>query len=251
MRLSFRQAMAGAALCLAVGAVIAAAEGEGRPVRRAVGPPPRPARAPRPRVRIRHGAVRRREVALTFDDGPGPDTPRLVRWLRRHHVPVTFFLVGRAIAAHPGVVRAEARAGDALGDHTYDHAALVRLTPSAQAREVATTAALIRRVTGRPVRLFRPPYGLYDAATLGTLKRERMLMVLWSVDTRDYTRPGVRRIVYTALSGARPGSILLFHDGGGDRTQTLAALPRIVHRLRLKGYRPVTVTRLLAATGRT
>ena len=93
--------------------------------------------------------------------------------------------------------------------------------------------------------LFRPPYGSFDDSTLALLRARDMVMVLWTVDTADYARPGVKRIIYTALSGARPGANLLFHDGGGDRTQTLASLPRILRRLTERGYRLVTVPQLL------
>jgi peptidoglycan/xylan/chitin deacetylase (PgdA/CDA1 family) len=92
----------------------------------------------------------------------------------------------------------------------------------------------------------RPPYGSLDATTLDVLKAQRMLMVLWSVDTSDYARPGVSRIIYTAVSGAQPGAIILMHDGGGDRSETVAALPRIITRLRQRGFRLVTISQLLA-----
>ena len=94
-------------------------------------------------------------------------------------------------------------------------------------------------------RLWRPPYGSYNATTLQILKRLRMLMVLWTVDSEDYRRPGVPTIVDRVLAGARPGAIILMHDGGGDRSETIAALPAIVKGLRDRGLRPVTIPQLM------
>jgi peptidoglycan/xylan/chitin deacetylase (PgdA/CDA1 family) len=94
-------------------------------------------------------------------------------------------------------------------------------------------------------RLFRPPYASFDRATLRLLREYRMLMVMWSIDSEDYTRPGAREIVRNVVEKARPGAIVLMHDAGGDRSQTVAALPAIVHKLRRRGYRFVTVPRML------
>ena len=94
--------------------------------------------------------------------------------------------------------------------------------------------------------LLRPPYGSFDQSTLEVLLAEGMLMVLWSADTSDYLRPGVSKIIYTAVSGAKPGAIILMHDGGGDRSETVAALPRIIVRLRQRGFHLVTVSQLIA-----
>ena len=147
--------------------------------------------------------------------------------------------------AYPSITARLVRAGMAIGDHTQDHPSLGGLTGKRQAVELDRAARAIHAGGGPWPLLFRPPYGSFNAATLALLRARDMLMVLWTVDTRDYARPGVRRIVYTALSGARPGAIILFHDGGGDRSQTLAALPRIIERLRRRGYRLVTIPELL------
>ncbi len=94
--------------------------------------------------------------------------------------------------------------------------------------------------------LFRPPYGSFNATTMAQLQRLHMLMVLWSVDTDDYEQPGVAAIVHTALAGAHPGAIILMHDAGGTRTETVEALPIIIRELRARGLKPVTVPQLLA-----
>jgi peptidoglycan/xylan/chitin deacetylase (PgdA/CDA1 family) len=187
-----------------------------------------------------------RQVALTFDDGPSEYTRAVLRILRRTHTPATFFVIGRQARAYPRLIVAEARAGFEIGDHTETHPFLASLPAAAQATQITTAADAIRQAGGPYPRLFRPPYGSFDASTLAELRRQGMLMVLWSADTKDYARPGVAKIVYTALSGAQPGAIIIMHDGGGDRSETVAALPRIIRGLRRHGCRPVTVAQLIA-----
>jgi peptidoglycan/xylan/chitin deacetylase (PgdA/CDA1 family) len=194
---------------------------------------------------VRIAGAQHREIALTFDDGPGPYTPQVLTILEREDVPATFFEVGileRYFSASTAAIIAD---GDAVGDHTESHAAMSRLSVRAQRTQLLEDAADIGRHGARFPRLFRPPYGMWDAATLALLHRYRMLMVLWTVDTGDYRRPGVQAIVKAALSGARPGAIILLHDAGGNRSETVAALPRIIAGLRRRHYRLVTVPRLL------
>jgi peptidoglycan/xylan/chitin deacetylase (PgdA/CDA1 family) len=189
---------------------------------------------------------RRREVALTFDDGPGASTPAILAILKRTHTPATFFLIGRYARAYPQLVAKEAREGFDIGDHTETHPFLSRLSSAAQATEIDSAANDIRRAGAPAPRLFRPPYGSFDRSTLSLLHGRGMLMVLWSADTKDFSRPGARKISYAGISGGQPGAIVLMHDGGGDRSQTVAALPRIIRRLRQRGYALVTVSRLIA-----
>jgi peptidoglycan/xylan/chitin deacetylase (PgdA/CDA1 family) len=194
---------------------------------------------------VRIAGAQHREIALTFDDGPGPYTPRILSVLEREDVPATFFEVGileRYFFASTAAIVAD---GDAIGDHTESHAAMSRLPLRAQRTQLLEDAAAVGRHGARFPRLFRPPYGMWNAATLAVLHRYRMLMVLWTVDTGDYRRPGVQAIVTAALSGARPGAIVLLHDAGGNRSETVAALPRIIAGLRRRHYRLVTVPRLL------
>jgi peptidoglycan/xylan/chitin deacetylase (PgdA/CDA1 family) len=120
-----------------------------------------------------------------------------------------------------------------------------RLSLAGQSRQLLAEAAAVERRGARFPRLFRPPYGMWNRTTVALLHRYRMLMVLWTVDTNDYRRPGVKAIVNAALAGARPGAIILLHDAGGDRSQTVKALPQIIAGLRGRGYRLVTVPRLL------
>jgi peptidoglycan/xylan/chitin deacetylase (PgdA/CDA1 family) len=192
------------------------------------------------------GSARRREVALTFDDGPGPSTRAVLAVLHRARAPGTFFEIGSRAASDPSGEHAVLRAGMPIGDHTWTHPYLSRLSIVEQHREIQRAAVKIKRNGAAYPRLFRAPYGAFDAATLSLLRRLRMLMVLWTVDTRDFARPGVQRIVASALQGARPGAIVLMHDGGGDRSQTVAALPTIIRELRRQRYTLVSVPRLLS-----
>jgi len=185
------------------------------------------------------------EVALTFDDGPGPYSDQLVRTLRRLHAPATFFAIGEMERYFSSATRAELRDGDVVGDHTQTHPPLATLSADAQRLQLIDQAAEIEQQGLSFPRLFRPPYGSFDATTLHELHDLHMLMVLWSTDTSDYELPGVRAIVHRALAGAHPGAIILMHDGGGNRSETIAALPAIIRGLRRRGLQPVTVPRLL------
>jgi peptidoglycan/xylan/chitin deacetylase (PgdA/CDA1 family) len=195
---------------------------------------------------VARGSPRRREVALTFDDGPSPWTPKLVKALRRLHAHATFFPIGYAIVRYPRYLKLLARRGFTIGDHTMNHPNLAALSGPRQLPEIDGQASLLRGAKIPYPRLFRPPYGSFDKNTLGLLQERRMLMVLWSVNPEDYYRPGSKVIVARVLQAARPGAIVLMHDGGGDRSQTVAAVPRIVRQLRRRGYRIVSVPRLLA-----
>ena len=194
---------------------------------------------------VRIAGAQHREIALTFDDGPGPYTPLVLAVLQREHVPATFFEVGIEERYFNASTTEIAAADDVIGDHTEVHAPMSRLPPAKQRAQLLEQASAIERYGASFPRLFRPPYGLWNSATLALLHRYRMLMVLWTVDTNDYLRPGVDTIVDRAVNGARPGAIILLHDAGGDRSETVAALPKIIAALRRRHYQLVTVPRLL------
>jgi peptidoglycan-N-acetylglucosamine deacetylase len=195
---------------------------------------------------VRLAGARRREVALTFDDGPSPYTGQILAIVRRTHTPATFFVIGRSARLYPRLVADEVPAGAEVGDHTETHAFLSALSASTQASEIAEAASAIRSAGAPTPQLFRPPYGSFNASTVALLRAKRMLMVPWSADTKDYSRPGKARIIYVAVSAARPGAVILMHDGGGDRSETVAALPRIILRLHQRHFRLVTVSQLVA-----
>jgi peptidoglycan/xylan/chitin deacetylase (PgdA/CDA1 family) len=195
----------------------------------------------------REGGGHSRDIALTFDDGPGPYTPKLLDVLEREHVHATFFVVGKMLEYFAASAVREIEDGDVIGDHTQSHPELARLSAHDQREELFEQIARVEILGGRRPDLFRPPYGSFNATTLRQLHSLHLLMVLWSVDTGDYAQPGVATIVERALAGAHGGAIILMHDAGGVRTQTIEALPRIIAQLRARGFHLVTVPALLLA----
>jgi peptidoglycan/xylan/chitin deacetylase (PgdA/CDA1 family) len=195
---------------------------------------------------IREGGTQGRDIALTFDDGPGPYTEELLKVLEHYHVKGTFFAIGRMLQYFSAATVREIEDGDVIGDHTENHPELAKMSAHDQYEELFEQIARIELLGGRRPVLFRPPYGSFNATTMRELAHLHLLMVLWSVDTGDYLQPGVETIVQRAVEGAHPGAIILMHDGGGTRVQTIAALPQIITKLRGKGYDLVTVPRLLA-----
>jgi peptidoglycan/xylan/chitin deacetylase (PgdA/CDA1 family) len=194
-------------------------------------------------VAYTHGP-RRREVALSFDDGPYPLTPSFVRMLRANGAVATFFMIGDQVTSrYRATLHEELRDGDALGDHTYTHPDLV--TAGGVRSQLQRTIQAIRALSGYTPCVFRPPYGDYDSSVLRTAAALGLASILWEVDPSDYTLPGVSAIERRVLAQVRPGSIVLSHDGGGPRGQTLAAYPDIIRALRARGYRFVTVPELL------
>jgi cellulose synthase/poly-beta-1,6-N-acetylglucosamine synthase-like glycosyltransferase/peptidoglycan/xylan/chitin deacetylase (PgdA/CDA1 family) len=198
--------------------------------------------------------MRRKTVALTFDDGPDPIwTPKILAILRREHVPATFFLVGAHAASNPSIVRAELAAGDEIGSHTYTNANLA----SAGWRlplELTLTQNALAGTAGIRTRLLRPPYSSEPDALRAAqwpaywrASRFGYLIVLTTVDTQDWARTSVATIVRNAMPKGDSGAIVMMHDSGGNRARTVRALPQIIDRLRTRGYRFVTVTAGLRA----
>ncbi len=195
---------------------------------------------------VKEGTARKPEVALTFDDGPGPYTPAVLSVLERYRVHATFFIIGRMLQYFGESAKREVRDGDVLGDHTENHLPMAELSAHEQYEELFEQAARLELQGAPRPDLFRPPDGSFNATTMAQLQRLHMLMVLWSVDTNDYQQPGVAAIVHSALAGAHPGAIILMHDAGGTRTETVEALPIIIRGLRARGLKPVTIPQLLA-----
>jgi cellulose synthase/poly-beta-1,6-N-acetylglucosamine synthase-like glycosyltransferase/peptidoglycan/xylan/chitin deacetylase (PgdA/CDA1 family) len=192
-------------------------------------------------------------IALTFDDGPDPAwTPKILDLLSKHHVPATFFVVGSEVARHPDLARRLAAEGHEIGVHTFTHPDLSVLPPWRRDLENSQTQLAVAYATGRSTSLLRPPYSSFpdaltdaDYATVREVGAQGYTTVLDDVDSEDWRRPGVDAIVHNATPENTKGAIVLFHDAGGDRSQTVAALDRLIPRLQQDGYRFTTVTQAL------
>jgi peptidoglycan/xylan/chitin deacetylase (PgdA/CDA1 family) len=181
-------------------------------------------------------------IALTFDDGPNPDTtPGLLKILADNQVHATFFSLGQEAQSNPAIVKAESDAGNEVASHTWDHKDLVQLSPAAQKQEIQSAHDTITQITGKNVPLFRPPYGNYNTTTLA---QTDLSAVNWSIDTNDWRYSTSAPVVANALSAAHPGAIILMHD---IHPWSVAAVPQIIQNLKAQGYTFVTVSQLLEA----
>jgi peptidoglycan/xylan/chitin deacetylase (PgdA/CDA1 family) len=188
---------------------------------------------------VRNGSRDRNVVALTFDDGPSDYTEGFLDVLREKHARGTFFEVGQEIAGREAAMRRILREGSEIGNHTTHHSAY----PGYE--DLATTNGLIRSATHFEPCLFRPPDGAVDSAVVAAAGEAGLKTIAWDVDPADWSNPGSDAVYSRIVDAAQPGSIILMHDGGGDRSGTLAALPRIIDTLRARGYGFATVSGLL------
>jgi peptidoglycan/xylan/chitin deacetylase (PgdA/CDA1 family) len=194
-----------------------------------------PAAAGRPMYYIEDG---RKAIALTIDDGPSPVyTPQILRLLHKYGVTATFSMIGVHVAAQPSLAREVADAGHMIVNHTWAHANLAMLAPAAVRDQMNRANDAIRNVTGRHPGMFRAPYGAWSPAVLKQCAQMRLTPLDWSVDPRDWARPGVSAIVMNIMRNTRSGSIILEHDGGGDRSETVAALGIVLPQLLDAGFR--------------
>lgn len=190
------------------------------------------------------GGRSRKWVALTFDDGPGPYTTHVLALLHKHKVPATFFDVGRNVKHWPRRVARERNRHAAIGNHSWTHPVLPSLSAARQRDELGDTSRAIARISGQPVRLFRPPYEEHDATTDRISRGLGMATILWNVDSRDSLGANSKVIARRVKRGLTPGAIILMHENHG---QTVRALRyTILPALRRSGMTPVTVPQMLA-----
>jgi peptidoglycan-N-acetylglucosamine deacetylase len=176
-------------------------------------------------------------IALTIDDGPSPVyTPQVLLLLEKYRIRAAFSMVGENVSYYPGIARDVADAGHTIVNHTWDHANLTSLRPAQQRTEITRATDAIHTATGHLPRMFRAPYGAWSPQVLACCASQRLTPLDWSVDPRDWARPGVSAIVSTIMRTTRTGSIILEHDGGGNRAQTVAALKVVLPRLLDEGY---------------
>jgi poly-beta-1,6 N-acetyl-D-glucosamine synthase len=196
------------------------------------------------------GEIAPNQVALTFDDGPDPEwTPRIASLLRRYDIPAAFFVTGEQVRLHPGTARDLREHGFELGNHSLTHANLGALPDWRLDMEVSLTESAVAGATGFRPRLLRPPYSSTPGAVtsdqreyLSALAREGHLIALADLNSEDWRRPGVDKIISNATPRPGEGGVILFHDGGGDRSQTVAALKRLIPALQERGYEFVSLS---------
>jgi peptidoglycan/xylan/chitin deacetylase (PgdA/CDA1 family) len=192
---------------------------------------------------IIRGSVTRRQLALTFDDGPHPSyTPQLLSLLKAHGVKATFFVVGKMVERHPELLRAQVADGHAIGNHTFSHLNLTKLSPEEQAVEIKACGEVIRSLTGKAPRYFRPPGGQLNSDVTKVADILGYRMVLWSLNPGDYTRPSAELLKARILSQVSNGSVLLLHDG---IPQSLEVLPEVLSTLKQNGYEFVTLDEMV------
>ena len=172
-------------------------------------------------------------VYLTFDDGPHPTwTPRVLAVLKKYGVKAVFFEVGQNVATYPSLTRSLRSAGMLIGNHTWSHPDLTTLSTSV----VGSQLNRMETALGYRPRCVRPPYGATSSRIATIIANRGQRQILWTVDPRDWSRPGTWTIVTRVLTAVRPGARILLHDGGGDRSQTMAAVDLLIPRLRERGY---------------
>lgn len=200
---------------------------------------------------LTHGSSERRQIALTFDDGPYPPyTQKLLQVLADKKVRATFFMVGENAARHPEIVRLVQSQGHQIALHAGYHQDLLKLPSPQLQKNIAYGKRTLEYLTGQPVHYMRPPHGFKDWQVLQAMQSAGLQAVNWSIIPRDWTNPGVTQIVSRVCSSAEPGAIVLLHDGDSPkqtapREQTVAATEQIIDRLRAEGYEFVTIEELV------
>ncbi|MFC3883992.1 polysaccharide deacetylase family protein [Bacillus songklensis] len=195
------------------------------------------------------GDTTEKRIALTFDDGPDRIyTPQILDILREKGVPATFFVVGQQVKRFPELTQRIVREGHSIGNHTWSHPKLPKLTTSQVIQQVQSTQEEIERVTGMKSDLFRPPYGAYTAADIRVLDEHGYRSILWSVDTVDWSGLSAEEILSIVNRDKSPGGIILQHGFealNGELDGSVQALPKMIDQLREEGYEFVTVQTLL------
>lgn len=180
-------------------------------------------------------------IALTFDDGPDPiDTPAILDILKEKKVRATFFVLGKAVESNPALLKRLVQEGHEIGNHSFNHDYNQRNLVA----EIRQTDQIIFETTGNHTYFYRPPGGFVSKTQLETIKKNGHVVALWSADSKDWRNPGVYRIVDNVIKSVFPGAIILMHDGGYQRSQTVKALGPIIDNLRNQGYRLATLSEL-------
>jgi peptidoglycan-N-acetylglucosamine deacetylase len=184
-------------------------------------------------------------IAMTFDDGPSPETtPRLLDILKQRNIKATFFMIGQNAERNPEIVKRILADGHEIGNHSWTHPQLAKLPDDRVTEEITKTQNAITNASGYTPKLLRPPYGSITGRQKEWIENQFGLsVILWSVDPFDWKRPGASVIQQRILAGARPGAIILSHD---IHKQTVDAMPATLDALAAKGFKFVTVSQLIA-----
>ena len=202
---------------------------------------PKPAEKPKPAPAAPTPTVANKTIALTFDDGPGPYTEKLLDILDKYDAKATFFLIGSKVSARANTLRRMQSRGHQLGNHSWSHPELPKLSVDQIAGEIDRTNEAIRQATGVKPSILRPPYGAVNGVVLEQLRLRNMSSILWSVDTRDWADRNSQIVCSRAVAGARPGAVILMHD---IHQTSVNAVPCILSSLKQQGYSFVTIQRL-------
>ena len=204
-------------------------------------PEPKPELAPAPAAPTPAPTTGNKVIALTFDDGPGPYTAHLLDILDQYGAKATFFLIGSKVSGQASVVRSIQARGHQLGNHSWSHPELPKLSVDQIAGEIDRTNEAIRQATGVKPSILRPPYGAVNGVVLEQLRLRNMSSILWSVDTRDWADRNSQIVCSRAVAGARPGAVILMHD---IHQTSVNAVPCILSSLKQQGYSFVTIQQL-------
>jgi len=192
-------------------------------------------------------------VALTFDDGPSPVwTPKILDELKKANVKATFFMLGEHVEKYPEIARLVAKEGHEIGNHTYDHHVLIYYKMDELEKEIREAERAIKTVTGQTTRYFRPPKAWLTSQEKKKIKEMGYEIILWTLNSKDWVTFDDKYIIKYILRRIKPGDIILFHDSGGvfvaeggDRKETIKTIPRLIEKLRERGYKFLTLTELL------
>jgi peptidoglycan/xylan/chitin deacetylase (PgdA/CDA1 family) len=186
------------------------------------------------------------QIALTFDDGPYlPHTPQILAILQKYGVKATFFCIGESVTAYPDIVKEAHAAGHLIANHSWSHPKMALLSKSRIVSEINRTSKAIEQVIGVQPSFFRPPYGLFSSQVLKQAYDLGLTTVLWNARATDWAKPGVDIIASRILNRSVHGGIILLHDGRGDRSETVAALPAIIEGLQQCGFTFVTLEQMV------
>lgn len=191
-----------------------------------------------------HGYTKEKVIALTFDDGPFPRyTHQVLEILEKNEIRATFFMIGSMVKAYPKIAREVRDAGHVIGNHSWSHPS----RPKDPVGQVHNTDVILRSTVGEISPIFRPPYGIMKNGMAAAAEKEKQSVIIWSSAGSDWSKKSTANSIYTqVMRYIHPGGIILLHDGGGNRSATVRALPDIIAKLRSEGYRFVTVPELLS-----